>query len=64
MQADPTQTDPSKLRELATWFRNFAERAGNPTIWQARLRTAEELEARADLVEHSQAGEAEPPVRD
>src|SRR5260370_41509166 len=36
-----------KLRELAAWYREFAERAGNPAIWDARLRTAEELEKQA-----------------
>jgi hypothetical protein len=32
--------------------REFAERAGNPAIWDARLRTAEELEKEAGLLEH------------
>jgi hypothetical protein len=40
-----------KLRELASWYRDFAERAGNPTIWDSRLRTAEDLEEEADRVE-------------
>lgn len=40
--------DADKLRELAAWYREFAERAGNPTIWDLRLRTAEDLEAEAD----------------
>jgi hypothetical protein len=34
--------DPRKLRELAGWSREFAERAGNPAIWEARLRTAKD----------------------
>ena len=33
--------------ELACWYRAFAERAGNPTIWEGRLRRAEELEEEA-----------------
>jgi hypothetical protein len=33
-----------RLRDLAAWYREFAERAGNPAIWDARLRTAENLE--------------------
>ena len=37
-----------RLRELAHWYRDFAERAGNPAIWEARLRTAKELEQEAD----------------
>jgi hypothetical protein len=45
-------SDPNKLRELAAWYRDFAERAGSPWVWEARLRTAEDLEA--------QAGPAEP----
>src|SRR5271166_149881 len=40
--------DAAKLRQLAAWYREFAERAGNPAIWEARLRTAENLEAEAD----------------
>jgi len=36
-----------KLRELASWYREFAERTGNPVIWDARIRTAEDLEAEA-----------------
>jgi len=39
-----------RLRELAHWYRDFAERAGNPAIWEARLRTAKELEQEADLL--------------
>jgi len=45
-------TDPSKLRELASWYRQFAERTGNPTIWEARLRTAEDLEREAEALEN------------
>jgi hypothetical protein len=36
-----------KLRELAAWYRELAERAGNPWVWEARLRHAEELEEEA-----------------
>ena len=43
--------DPSKLRELASWYREFAERAGNPMIWDLRLRTADDLDAQADLID-------------
>jgi len=39
------------LRELANWYRGFAERAGNPAIWDARLRTAEDLDAEASRIE-------------
>jgi hypothetical protein len=54
MQTDSAQTNPTKLRELASWYRELAERAGSPAIWESRLRTAEQLEAEADLVERSE----------
>ena len=44
-----------RLRELAHWYREFAERAGNPVIWEARLRTAKELEQEADRLEEELA---------
>lgn len=44
-------TTARKLRELADWYRGFAERAGNPAIWDARLRTAEDLDAEASRIE-------------
>ena len=40
-----------KLRELADWYRCFAERAGNPAIWDARLRTADDFDAEARRME-------------
>jgi hypothetical protein len=55
MQIDPAETSPSKLRELASWYRDFAERTSNPTVWDARLRTAKELEREADRIERTQA---------
>ena len=48
---DETGTlDADKLRELAAWYREFAERA-EPTIREVRLRIAEQLESDADLLE-------------
>lgn len=44
-----------ELRRLASWYREFAERTGNPDIWEARLRTAEDLEAEAARAETSLA---------
>ena len=41
-----------KLRELAAWYREIAERAGDPAIWEARLRTAKEFEQEADRLMH------------
>lgn len=36
-----------ELEELAAWHRLNAERAGSSWVWDARLRTAEDLERRA-----------------
>jgi len=46
-------TTAEELRKLAAWYRDYAERAGNPAIWEARLRTAEVLEARANQLQVS-----------
>jgi hypothetical protein len=35
------------LRQLATWYRAQAERAGSLWIWEARLQRAEDLETQA-----------------
>lgn len=43
--------DATELRRLARWYRDFAERAGNPIIWEARLRTADDLEREAQRME-------------
>jgi hypothetical protein len=40
-----------RLRELASWYREYAERTGNPAIWDVRIRTAEDLEAEATRLE-------------
>lgn len=40
--------DARELRLLAAWYREFAEKAGNPAIWDWRLRTAENLEVEAE----------------
>ena len=45
--------DVDKLRQLAAWYREFAECAGSPWVWEARLRTAETLEAEASRAEAS-----------
>jgi len=44
-----------KLREFAAWYREYAERTGNPSISESRLRMAEDLEREADhmLSEHA-----------
>jgi hypothetical protein len=43
--------EADRLRKLAAWYREFAERAGEPWIWEARLQTADELENEAALLE-------------
>jgi hypothetical protein len=42
----PPET-PERLEKLAAWHRINAEHAGALWVWEARLRTAEELEQRA-----------------
>jgi hypothetical protein len=46
--------DPEKLRELAAWYREFAEQTPNPMLWEARLLTAEDLEQEAARLEQRQ----------
>lgn len=36
-----------QLLKLAAWYREFADRAGNPMIWECRLQMAEDLEVEA-----------------
>lgn len=43
--------ESQKLRELAAWYREFAEKTGNPAIWESRLRMAEDLEREAAEME-------------
>ena len=50
--------EPQKLRELAAWYREFAEKTGNPAIWEARLRMAEDLEREAADLEKGQVNAA------
>jgi hypothetical protein len=46
--------EPREMRELAAWYRAFAEKAANPAIWEARLQTAEDLDQEADRIERRQ----------
>ena len=43
--------EADRLRKLAAWYREFAERAGEPWVWEARRQTADELENEAALLE-------------
>jgi hypothetical protein len=45
----------AELRNLARWYRDYAELAHNPVIWSSRLSTAEELEREALVAESSAA---------
>jgi hypothetical protein len=47
--------NPDKLRELASWYREFAARAGNPAIWEGRLRMADDLDDEAERIERGLA---------
>ena len=46
---------PEELRLLASWYRELAERAGNPVIWESRLLMAESLEMEAKRIENELA---------
>jgi hypothetical protein len=59
---EPALAHCKKLRALASWYRDFAERAGNTDVWEARLRTAEELDAEAARLEASAAPDAAAPA--
>ena len=45
------KADCARLRDLAAWHREQAERAGSPVIWDARLRSAEDLDMEADRLD-------------
>jgi len=40
----------TELRNLASWYREFAEKAAAPWIWEARVLRARDLETEADLL--------------
>ena len=39
-----------RLEELAAWHRTNADHAGSAWVWEARLRTAEDLERQAATI--------------
>jgi hypothetical protein len=45
------KADHVRLRELASWHREQSERTENPVVWDARLRTAEDLDMEADRLD-------------
>ena len=44
-------SDPRELRKLAARYRELAEGAANPAVWEAQLMTAEALEREASRLE-------------
>jgi hypothetical protein len=56
-------TSPDDLRELAAWYREYAERAGNPAIWHSRLMTALKLEEKAAHLAATKVRAAAPEIR-
>ena len=48
-----TLEEPRKLRELAAWYRDYAERANTPWVCEGRLQTADDLERQAAVLEES-----------
>jgi hypothetical protein len=49
-------TDPDKLRELASWYREFAVRSGSVAIWAPRLEMAADLDREADKLDPVKQG--------
>jgi hypothetical protein len=58
MHDDREMNNPRELRKLAAWYREFAERAGNPAIWEARLKTAGALEREASRLEKNRSNQS------
>ena len=52
--------NPQKLRELAPWYREYAERANAPWVSEGRSRTAEDLERHAALLEENSPSKPRP----
>jgi hypothetical protein len=52
----------SKMRELADWYRGFAERAGSSVIWESRILMADTLVNEADLLEQDHIRSNKRPV--
>jgi len=46
--------EPGRLRALAAWYREFAEKTESTRIWEMRLQTAEHLEEEAVRLERRQ----------
>jgi len=58
--AESTVKTIERLEELAAWHRINAEHAGSAWVWEARLRTAEDLERQAATIRALLAANATP----
>ena len=58
--AESTVKTIERLEELAAWHRINAEHAGSAWVWEARLRTAEDLERQAATIRARLTGNAKP----
>ena len=41
-----------RLRELATWYRKFADKSGAPAIWELRVLAADDSERKAAAIDN------------
>jgi hypothetical protein len=58
----PSLLEAEKLRELAAWYREFAESAGSTVISESRLRIADDLDLEADQLMREWIGRKPSPV--
>ena len=56
-------TDPNRLRELASWYREFAVRSGVATISLPRLQMADDLDREADKLDPLKQDHGSRPLR-
>jgi hypothetical protein len=49
-------TDPNRLRDFASWYREFAVRSGVATISVPRLQMADDLDREADKLDPLKRG--------
>jgi hypothetical protein len=61
--ADGDVPEPDALKILAAWYRDYADHAGNPVVWHARLATAEALEREAARLRSGQTTTGAPPLQ-
>ena len=54
---DTLLENPQRLRELAEWYREFADKAASAAIWESRLLTADDFDREAVRMETVEARE-------